>query len=125
MKNKITLIGCPKLDEDSYAEKLTEILKQNSIKSVTIVRMEVPCCGGLENAAKSALANFLAETVHLQGRFRSEKEGISENLFPVAQVLLFFEERFLVASLLEVTAVAPFWHFDPREKSIFAHVMVA
>ncbi len=57
MKNKITLIGCPKLDEGSYAEKLTEILKQNSIKSVTIVRMEVPCCGGLENAAKSALAN--------------------------------------------------------------------
>lgn len=57
MKNRITLIGCPKLDEGSYAEKLTEILKQNNIRSVSIVRMEVPCCGGLENAAKSALAN--------------------------------------------------------------------
>lgn len=57
MRNRITLIGCPKLDEGNYADKLTEILKQNNIKSVTIVRMEVPCCGGLEHAAKSALAN--------------------------------------------------------------------
>lgn len=57
MKNRITLIGCPKLDEGGYAEKLTEILKRNRIKSVTIVRMEVPCCGGLENAVKQALAD--------------------------------------------------------------------
>lgn len=55
IKNRITLIGCPKLDSGSYAEKLTEILKANHIKSITIVRMEVPCCGGIENAAKAAL----------------------------------------------------------------------
>ncbi|MEN6462489.1 MAG: 4Fe-4S binding protein [Syntrophomonas sp.] len=55
IKNRITLIGCPKLDSGSYAEKLTEILKSNNIKSVTIVRMEVPCCGGIENAVKEAL----------------------------------------------------------------------
>ncbi len=57
IKNRITLIGCPKLDEGDYSEKLTEILKHNNIKSVTIVRMEVPCCGGIEYAAKSALQN--------------------------------------------------------------------
>lgn len=51
----ITLIGCPKLDMVDYSEKLTEIIKQNDIKSVKIVRMEVPCCGGLENAVKKAL----------------------------------------------------------------------
>lgn len=55
IKNRITLIGCPKLDNGNYAEKLTEILKVNHIKSVTIVRMEVPCCGGIENAVRSAL----------------------------------------------------------------------
>lgn len=55
MKNKITLIGCPKLDMADYSEKLTEIIRNNSIKSVTVVRMEVPCCGGLENAVKKAL----------------------------------------------------------------------
>lgn len=57
IKNRITLVGCPKLDEGDYTEKLTEIIKNNDIKSVTIVRMEVPCCGGLENAAKTALQN--------------------------------------------------------------------
>lgn len=55
MRGKITLIGCPKLDEGDYAEKLTQIIAGNDIKSVTIVRMEVPCCGGIENAAKRAL----------------------------------------------------------------------
>ena len=55
IKNKVTLIGCPKLDEGDYSEKLTAILEQNDIKSVTIVRMEVPCCGGIEMAAKKAL----------------------------------------------------------------------
>ena len=55
IRNHITLIGCPKLDEGDYAEKLTEIIARNNIKSVTIVRMEVPCCGGLEQAAKRAL----------------------------------------------------------------------
>lgn len=55
IKNHITLIGCPKLDEGDYTEKLTEIISQNNIKSLTIVRMEVPCCGGIERAAKEAL----------------------------------------------------------------------
>lgn len=55
MRNKVTLIGCPKLDSVDYSEKLTEIIKNNDIKSVTILRMEVPCCGGLEMAAKKAL----------------------------------------------------------------------
>jgi hypothetical protein len=55
IKNHITLIGCPKLDAVDYSEKLTEIIKNNDIKSVTVVRMEVPCCGGIENAVKKAL----------------------------------------------------------------------
>ncbi len=55
IKNRIALIGCPKLDAVDYAEKLTEILTQNAIKSVTVVRMEVPCCGGIEQAVKSAM----------------------------------------------------------------------
>lgn len=55
MKGKITLIGCPKLDSVDYREKLTEIIKTNEIKSVTVLRMEVPCCGGLEMAVKNAL----------------------------------------------------------------------
>lgn len=57
MQGKITVIGCPKLDDCDYGEKLTEIIRNNNIKSVTIVRMEVPCCGGLETAAKNALQN--------------------------------------------------------------------
>ena len=55
IKNHITVIGCPKLDDVDYTEKLTQIIANNNIKSVTIVRMEVPCCGGIENAAKNAL----------------------------------------------------------------------
>ena len=55
IKGHITLVGCPKLDSVDYSEKLTEIIRSNDIKSVTIVRMEVPCCGGLEHAAKTAL----------------------------------------------------------------------
>ena len=55
IKNRITLIGCPKLDMVDYAEKLTRIIAVNNIKSVTVVRMEVPCCGGIENAVKRAL----------------------------------------------------------------------
>ena len=67
IKNKVTLIGCPKLDEGDYSEKLTQIIANNDIKSVTIVRMEVPCCGGLENAAKKAIQDsgkFLPWQVH-------------------------------------------------------------
>ena len=55
MKGRITLIGCPKLDAVDYSEKLTEIISTNDIKSVTIVRMEVPCCGGLQRAVETAL----------------------------------------------------------------------
>ena len=55
MRGKITLIGCPKLDSVDYSEKLAEILRRNEIREVTVVRMEVPCCGGLEQAAKRAL----------------------------------------------------------------------
>lgn len=55
MKDKITIIGCPKLDEGDYSEKLTAILANNDIKSVTVVRMEVPCCSGIANAAITAL----------------------------------------------------------------------
>ena len=57
LKGKVALIGCPKLDDVDYSEKLTEIIKSNEIQSVTIVRMEVPCCGGLQNAAIRALQN--------------------------------------------------------------------
>ena len=61
IRNHITLIGCPKLDEGDYAEKLTQIIANNNIKSVKVVRMEVPCCGGIENAVKRAL--------HASGKF--------------------------------------------------------
>ena len=55
MKGKITLIGCPELDDVDYTDKLTEIISKNDIKSVTVVRMEVPCCGGLQRAVENAL----------------------------------------------------------------------
>lgn len=55
MKGRITLIGCPKLDSVDYSEKLMEIIKSNDVKSITVLRMEVPCCGGLEAAVKKAL----------------------------------------------------------------------
>lgn len=55
IRNHITLIGCPKLDDVDYTEKLTAIIANNAIKSVTVVRMEVPCCGGMEHAVKNAL----------------------------------------------------------------------
>jgi len=57
MRNKITIIGCPKLDDGDYSEKLTAILEKNNIKSLTVARMEVPCCGGIEHAVKTALKN--------------------------------------------------------------------
>ena len=57
LKGKVALIGCPKLDDVDYSEKLAEIIKENDIQSVTIVRMEVPCCGGLQHAAMTAIQN--------------------------------------------------------------------
>lgn len=74
IKNRITLIGCPKLDQGDYTEKLTAIIANNNIKSVTVVRMEVPCCGGIEFAAKRAIqasGKFLpwqVVTIGLDGR---------------------------------------------------------
>ena len=55
MRGRVTIIGCPKLDDVDYTEKLTAIIRDNDIRSVTIVRMEVPCCGGLQRAAENAL----------------------------------------------------------------------
>ncbi|MFI3313009.1 MAG: 4Fe-4S binding protein [Eubacteriales bacterium] len=57
MENKITIIGCPKLDDMDYTDKLTAIFKENNIRSVTLTRMEVPCCGGLQRATVQAIAN--------------------------------------------------------------------
>lgn len=57
MRGRITLVGCPKLDQVDYAEKLTRIIRENDIREVTVVRMEVPCCGGLVQAVKTALQN--------------------------------------------------------------------
>ena len=57
MKGRITVIGCPKLDMVDYAEKLTEIIRRNNIREVTVVRMEVPCCGGIQRAVETALQN--------------------------------------------------------------------
>lgn len=56
MKKKICLIGCPKLDEGDYTDKLTAIIQQHQIQSITVVRMEVPCCGGIVNAVKNGSA---------------------------------------------------------------------
>lgn len=74
IKEHVTLIGCPKLDSVDYSEKLTEIIRRNDIQSVTIVRMEVPCCGGLEMAAKKALQDsgkfipWQVATISIDGR---------------------------------------------------------
>ena len=57
IRGHITLVGCPKLDAVDYSDKLTEIIKNNDVQSVTVVRMEVPCCGGIETAVKTALQN--------------------------------------------------------------------
>ena len=78
IKGHITLVGCPKLDGVDYSEKLTEIIRENDIKSVTVVRMEVPCCGGLELAAKKALQQsgkfipWQVVTVTVDGRLVDE-----------------------------------------------------
>ena len=73
LRGKTTLIGCPKLDDINYAEKLTRILRNNDIQDVTVVRMEVPCCGGLEHAAREAVQNsgkalpFHVATISIDG----------------------------------------------------------
>lgn len=78
IRGHITLVGCPKLDSVDYSEKLTAIIRNNDIKSVTVVRMEVPCCGGLEMATKKALQQsgkfipWQVVTVTIDGRLREE-----------------------------------------------------
>ena len=78
IKNRITVVGCPKLDGTDYSEKLTQIIRDNDIKSVTVVRMEVPCCGGIEFMAKNAIresGKFLpwrVVTVSTDGRILDE-----------------------------------------------------
>ncbi len=78
IKGHITLIGCPKLDDINYADKLTAIIRENNIKSVTVVRMEVPCCGGLEAAARQALQNsgkfipWQVATISVDGKMLDE-----------------------------------------------------
>ena len=57
IKNHVTVVGCPKLDDVDYSDKLTDIIRNNDIKGITVVRMEVPCCGGIENAVKKAMKN--------------------------------------------------------------------
>ena len=84
MRNKITIIGCPKLDEGDYSEKLANILNANDIKSVTVVRMEVPCCGGIVEAVKTALRNcgktipWQVVTIGTDGTIHEDKEGIKK-----------------------------------------------
>ena len=74
MYGRVTLIGCPKLDGIDYSEKLVAILRENNIASITVVRMEVPCCGGLSNAVQKALMNsgraveFRVVTISIDGR---------------------------------------------------------
>lgn len=81
MQGKVTLIGCPKLDAVNYSEKLTEILKTNTVKDVTVVRMEVPCCGGIERAVLTALQNsgkkipWQVVTISIKGRILDKKSG--------------------------------------------------
>lgn len=78
IRGHITLVGCPKLDDVDYSEKLTRIIRENNILSVTVVRMEVPCCGGLERAAKAALQNsgkfipWQVVTISIDGNILSE-----------------------------------------------------
>ena len=78
IKNRVTLVGCPKLDGTDYSEKLTRIIRDNDVKSVTVVRMEVPCCGGIEHMAKNAIkasGKFLpwrVVTISTDGRILEE-----------------------------------------------------
>ena len=79
IKGRVAIIGCPKLDEGDYADKLTQIFALNNIRSITVVRMEVPCCGGIENAVKRALAacgkSLPAQTVILSAN--GEKKAVT------------------------------------------------
>lgn len=84
IRNRITFIGCPKLDEGNYTEKLAAIIRENDIKSVTIVRMEVPCCGGLAYAAEAAIQAsgkhipWQVAVVSTEGRIINESQSATE-----------------------------------------------
>lgn len=81
MRDKVTLIGCPKLDSVDYSVKLTEIIRNNQLESVTVLRMEVPCCGGLEMAARKALQNsgknlpWKVVTLSTEGKVLDTRDG--------------------------------------------------
>ncbi|QNM04605.1 ATP-binding protein [Qiania dongpingensis] len=81
VKGRGVLIGCPKLDKEDYSDKLTEILRENKIKSIQIIRMEVPCCGGLERAVEKSVIQSGAKlpwqvvTISVDGKIKSIKEG--------------------------------------------------
>lgn len=81
IRDRITLVGCPKLDEGDYTNKLTEIIKNNAIQSVTVVRMEVPCCGGIEFAAKRAIQfsgkviPWRVVVITTDGKIRKQENG--------------------------------------------------
>lgn len=83
IREKVTLIGCPKLDEGDYTEKLTAIFAGNTVRSVTVTRMEVPCCGGLERAVLTALRNsgkdipWRIVTITADGKILAERSGQS------------------------------------------------
>ena len=90
LRGKVALIGCPKLDAVQYSEKLTEIIRENDVKSVSIVRMEVPCCGGLEQAAITALKNsgkFLpwsVTTITIDGHIKQDRGEVSQTFYQEA-----------------------------------------
>ena len=81
IRDHITLVGCPKLDEGDYTNKLTEIIKNNEIQSVTVVRMEVPCCGGIEQAVKRAIQfsskviPWRVVVITTDGKIRKQENG--------------------------------------------------
>ena len=109
IRNRITLVGCPKLDSVDYSEKLTEIIKSNNIKDVTIVRMEVPCCGGLEMAGEKALQNsgkfipWQVVTISLDGKILDAcYEYVKKTNRNTGSSFLFYLTVFLHSILLSV-----------------------
>ena len=98
MKGRITLIGCPKLDGVDYSEKLTAILRQNEIRSVTVLRMEVPCCGGLAMAAKKAVQDsgktlpFQVVTVSIDGTVLNAYETSEQRRHRARRLFLMHKE---------------------------------
>lgn len=85
IRGRVALIGCPKLDAADYSQKLAEILRRNSIQSVLVVRMEVPCCGGLEHAAEKAIENsgkwipWQVVTISVNGKILNQRKGEWKN----------------------------------------------